>query len=588
MDTTLGTAKVDKNHDDGPTLPRMESYLEEDSPAKQGAQMILVPPENLFTIPGHEITMETIEQVPKYPRSELFREEMKRTIKDDNVQGEMEKLRIIEDRLKVKIVKEAREKMVRTGVTATAPKTHKRKSQSSRSQFRHKYMEPKKTASAGPTVSSTARQYLYTQSLDTGKNGRSYAEKAIQEKVEVIRYDVLGGGTTLEDLRVPHHLPKYSKPSAVRHVGIVVEDHRSPQEIEDERVEAMLRWRGTTFLKGTLAAHFLRATHEKFSEIVLVHKYQQDEDAMVKIVQLQRWTRHVRLKWVFKHLLKKRRTVYKAVGWWMIGARLRYRRLCGTRMRAFFHACFNEGGFRMAMKIFLFRVVKVQRCVRSFLACVRARISTLCLKMKALSHVLAEGNFAVRTAGVIRYIIEHNQYSVNHIIKKYRKPFMNQQSEYRRAIRAGDMTPAFQELDYQKISAFLTSSSVKETPPQYEGDTIRKPILFLYTRMFLKEDFVEIIEESLPDYLAYERERALEEAERREKKAMDEAMARGEGQAYQLKKMQEKMKQMGNPQDRYDEGVAELQDFFRARRTEDESDRRKAVQERREKKRAML
>ena len=150
------------------------------------------------------------------------------------------------------------------------------------------------------------------------------------------------------------------------------------------------------------------------------------------------------------------------------------------------------------------------------------------------------------------------------------------------------MTPAFQELDFQKISAFLKASTVKEIPPQYEGDTIRKPILFLYSRIFLHEDFSDVIEEMLPAYLAYEKQRALEEAERKEKKAMDDAIARGEGQAYQLKKMQEKMKLMGNPQDRYEEGVAELKEFFRARKKEYENELKQAATEKRARKTALL
>ena len=58
---------------------------------------------------------------------------------------------------------------------------------------------------------------------------------------------------------------------------------------------------------------------------------------------------------------------------------------------------------------------------------------------------------------------------------------------------------------------------------------------------------------------------------------MEDAMARGEGQAYQLKKMQEHMKQMGDPQDRYDEGVAEILAYYRKRREEDEKERKEAV-----------
>jgi hypothetical protein len=104
----------------------------------------------------------------------------------------------------------------------------------------------------------------------------------------------------------------------------------------------------------------------------------------------------------------------------MIGARLRYRKLCSTRIRTFFKACFNEGGFRMAMKIFLFRVIKVQRCIRSFLACQRARIVVLCMKMNAVArHIVPNDRHPVQTAGCVRYVTGFEPHRVRCIINKY-------------------------------------------------------------------------------------------------------------------------------------------------------------------------
>jgi hypothetical protein len=94
---------------------------------------------------------------------------------------------------------------------------------------------------------------------------------------------------------------------------------------------------------------------------------------------------------------------------------------------------------------------------------------------------------------------------------------MAQRAEYRRALKVGDMTPSFQELDLDKVGAFLkqagggpgsldtdaaaSASAADATPPQYAGDVIRQPIMLLYTRMFLVQEFAGVVKEALGAYV---------------------------------------------------------------------------------------
>ena len=144
-----------------------------------------------------------------------------------------------------------------------------------------------------------------------------------------IRDEVASGLKSLDQLRkLNHSKPKGPKPSVTRVEAVVQINHKSPKQIAEERMEALLRWRMSNIYRSVLATHFLIGTNEIFQKMVLVHRYKQNPEAMRGIVRLQRWARHVRLKYIFRTLLVKRRVVYKAVGWWMMGARLRYRALC--------------------------------------------------------------------------------------------------------------------------------------------------------------------------------------------------------------------------------------------------------------------
>ena len=261
-------------------VTRMPSYLEDDSPATQGAIYILQPTEQLFSIPGGDITAELIDGIPKFARSKVVSNEIMRKSLRQNTEDAEERMRKIEESLRSKKVKDARNNMVKKSTSAaTAPRAPASKNNnngSSKPRFRHKYMEPKSAAVGGPTISSSARQYLLSQNMGNGRKASSFAEKGVETKVHTIREDVSGGATTLDQLRVPHHLPKDPRPSSHHHrleqstADLV---HKSPQEIEDARVEAMLHWRGTHLLRGALAAAYFLGVSRRFQRLVLVHRY---------------------------------------------------------------------------------------------------------------------------------------------------------------------------------------------------------------------------------------------------------------------------------------------------------------------------
>ena len=559
-------------------IDRQPSYLEEDSPAKKGAKRLLQPPRNMLEIPGREINSAVLNKVPATPRSKKILKEMSRTNDDEEAVQLTERYRKINTSLRLRKVEEAREKQVKENRQAMAPQRFSTKKTNKRQAH---YMEKSNRNSFGSATSATAKQYL--QSRDSSRGSTSYATKLVDDKLEFIRDEVAGGLQSLDQLRKHNHSkPKGPKPSVTREKVVQV-DHKSPQEIAQEREEAMLKWRTSHIYRGALAAYFVIGVNKIFQRMVLVHRYKESPEAMGNIVRLQRWSRHVRLKYIFKTLMVKRRVVYKAVGWWMMGARLRYRALCQKRILSFFRACFEQSGFRMAMKIFTFRVVKVQRTIRDFLSCHRARIAVLCMRLKVEANNLDNSRHALEISRCARYVAEHKSYAVNSIVKKYRRPFIAQRAEYLRAIKLGDLTPAFQEVDLTKIKRFLRGSTLgrgDDQPPQYAGDKIKRPFLQLFTRVFLCEDFLEVVKGSLPSFHAHERRLAEAEAERREQRALDAATARGEGQAYQLMLIQKRMEESGDPHERFESGKQELYAFFRKRREAEEAKRREDLSKR--------
>ena len=234
-------------------------------------------------------------------------------------------------------------------------------------------------------------------------------------------------------------------------------------------------------------------------------------------------------------------------------------------------------------------MVKVQRAIRNFLLCNRARIAVLCMRLRVLATSFDDSRHALEMSRCARYVAEHKSYALNEIVKKYRRPFIAQRTEYLRAIRLGDFTPAFQELDLAKIKTYLAAGTQNHgeggrgagdcKPPQYAGDKIKRPFLN-FTRIFLDEDFATVVKSSLPSFHAYERKMAEAEAERREQGALEAATARGEGQAYQLKLIQKRMEEAGDPHERLEAGKQELYGFFRKRREEEEAERREALSKR--------
>ena len=57
-------------------LDRMPYYLEEDSPARQGAHKLMQPPQNLLEIPGREINSAVLNKMPATYRSKKIAKEM--------------------------------------------------------------------------------------------------------------------------------------------------------------------------------------------------------------------------------------------------------------------------------------------------------------------------------------------------------------------------------------------------------------------------------------------------------------------------------------------------------------------------------
>lgn len=215
----------------------------------------------------------------------------------------------------------------------------------------------------------------------------------------------------------------------------------------------------------------------------------------------------------------------------------------------------------MAMKIFIFRVVRTQRVMRTFLVCTRARQEAMRQRLEAHPELWEGDPKRERTA---HYICAVCPSLLLPIIRRYRRPFMAARTVYRRSLKAGDLTPAFQSLTTNSIRSFLANpqAAALVEPPQYAGGKLRPPVFVMNSHEALLEDFAALLDKHEKRARFHERKMAQEAEDRRRQAEMEDAVRRGKGHEYELAQMQQRV-QEEEPSDRFAKAVEELNGFER-------------------------
>ncbi len=541
---------------------------------------MLAPAGALFSIPASQLDAKHLQSVPKTPRSRRLEGVQLRRQQARLAQEKVEKEEEIDIRTRMKFVTESRKTVAE--------------------QLRH---PPSKHSGAAividepqmpESVAAAAKAYLASANTPR-RDASNMMERKVQVKIGQTRLDVASGKLRLaEHVHKGSSLPAGPKPSRRRPAKVLntmagatqmVKAGEEREKNADERSDAdeagtSLEESPETTADGEpdppslriivsagLALKFMRRLSGVFAVKRYTHLYENNPHALSEIVRLQRWVRFVKVKWHFFRLLKHRRIVIKALIRYALRFKQRYRHRCATIVLSFFKTCFQEAGFRMAMKIFIFRVVRTQRVMRTFLTCLRARRDALARSMGAkLNAKLWEGDpKRERTAHFICSVAPH---LLLEIVRKHRRPFMKARTVYLRCLKAGDLTPAFQVLQRNAVRAFLNSANTKSgssDPPQYAGGQLKMPTFILLSHDNLLDDMQLLLDRYERKAVQHSRSLLHAAEARRQQEAMAEAVKRGKVHEFQLAQMQSRQIEV-EPADRLVEAVREMNDFNKWKR----------------------
>jgi len=242
----------------------------------------------------------------------------------------------------------------------------------------------------------------------------------------------------------------------------------------------------------------------------------------------------------------------------------------------------------MAMKIFLFRVVRTQRVIRTFLCCNRARKLALQRRVVQLhaSGAWAEDPVTHREL-TAAWLAAHAPHCLYELVRTYRLPYTKVRTVYRRSLMAGDLTSAFRELAPESVQEFLKQANVTAPqPPQYADGVLVCPTFRMLTHPQLRPQLDALLDRHQKHAARHARQQAREEEQRRQQAEFEDAVRRGEAHLYQLaqlKARQEIEAQQDTPTDRRNEVRASLQAYDKTcRRLERETVHVRAQQEKEE------
>ena len=158
----------------------------------------------------------------------------------------------------------------------------------------------------------------------------------------------------------------------------------------------------------------------------------------------------------------------------------RNRRRHASLIQQFLGDCLAQCGRMVRFRIFRRRVVVCQRWSRAFLACNRARVQALGIKLARLHAHHAPGS----------------RHAASRYLARCRAIFLQERKEHHRLLLSNDSTPAFKQLDVYAVRAFLLEEQEHEQPPQYRGRSTLSnnsgPMFLCFSRPHINEELREL------------------------------------------------------------------------------------------------
>ena len=506
-------------------VERQPPYLEVDSPSVQGAQYFVIPPPGLLEVKGDEV-LAMLQSLPRRPRSVMLFKKLEVENQLAEEKQAAETLELIHTQLRIRRIDEARQSALKQQAKElmfgrTMAATTSRSGASSKVPIL-----PLATVSVGevqPVISpitTEARAFLSARKVETSGNTIcSPAQRKTFGLIDSMKERIARG-----EVVAPPKEPKRSGMQRFRNIKDPSrpESGLSERENEDDvmsfkekpledptevRLKKEKCRAGSVFLQYFAACRYMlvlreRAdfeatadyfrTHPTLTEF-LVGSQRRIKIRVRRIVLLNMWIAHGRIVAAvarFKRISTQRRRDRKI-----------------TMVKAFLTDASIQCHRIIRMKYFRRCVVKAQRFARSFIACMRARVRLLMLRLNFAMK--KEDNVALREQTKRGYDIlkAPGKHLLLQMVAKLRKAYIKARFDYSRRLRENDTTPAFAEIDIWHVKEYLTSEEEETAqknndggtalPPQYRGNVMGAPIFRLYSRQYIEHELLDLTKTAL-------------------------------------------------------------------------------------------
>lgn len=483
----------------GMAPPTQEDYLEEESPAALGNAYFIHPPPGIWAIKASHL-VETLKELPRSPRSVKLLRVIEARKKTELERSQLEKAEKLSRILRSQHIDEARRISERTrqadlmfGNTKHGPQP----------------AAVTKTIVVAPPllqkspVTVDARTFLLARHVALlSSTNKTVAEKGVDLKIANLRLR--------EDIILPPKLPKdasrkgagrpitpglatprSSPPSKKEPSAAAAERAASPLETSSaSRLGAKEAHReGQARAVRVLLSYFVATRYVRqlkaFSEHEAVADFFRNSERMTAF--LIRWQMRARKCVRRRQLLRlwaSRALVIAAVVRFVRQLLDRKRRRHAAQIQQFLGDCLAQCGRVVRIRLFRRRVIVCQRWGKAFVACTRARVHALGIKMARLQVLHAPGS----------------RHAASRFLARCRASFLQERKEHHRRLLESDSTPAFKQIDIYTVRAFLLEEPQEQEqvqpPPQYRGRSKLShpggPIFLCFSRPHINRELREL------------------------------------------------------------------------------------------------
>lgn len=483
--------------------PTQEDYLEAESPAALGNAYFIHPPPGIWAIKGSHL-VETLKELPRSPRSVKLLRVIEARKQTELERSQLEKAEKLSRILRSQHIDEARRISERTRQADLMFGSSTKHGPQAAAATKTIVVAPPLLQKSPVTVD--ARTFLLARHVALlSSTNKTVAEKGVDLKIANLRLR--------EDIILPPKLPKdasrkgagrpitpglatprSSPPSKKEPSAAAAERAASPLETSSaSRLGAKeARREGQARAVRVLLSYFVSTRYVRqlkaYSEHEAIADFFRNSERMTAF--LIRWQMRARKCVRRRQLLRlwaSRTLVIAAVVRFVRQSLDRKRRRHAARIQQFLGDCLAQCGRVVKIRLFRRRVIVCQRWGKAFVACTRARVHALGIKMARLHVLHAPGS----------------RHAASRFLARCRASFLQERKEHHRRLLESDSTPAFKTIDIYTVRAFLLEEQQEQEqvqPPQYRGRSTLShpggPVFLCFSRPHINRELRELARDS--------------------------------------------------------------------------------------------